>query len=174
MRKNIVCSVLVLVGLSIGSVAQEPMILSVSDVVVGASQIRTLHLYAAGKWSDAGENAGSLSTQVHCYKALGFCEVAFIGFDEGLRPNNPQMNVNLATLNILRWDGKELLADDSEPDSPICVVNTLRADFTKRRVTWTAAYNGKTEDPFCKHHKLPTTAILLGRGGIIRPEGTKK
>ena len=56
--------------------AQKPTIFDVSDVVIGAQRIQTRYLYTAGKWSDSGDHTGPLSTQIQCYKSLGFCDVA--------------------------------------------------------------------------------------------------
>ena len=56
--------------------AQKPVVYDVSNVVVGAQRIPTLALFASGKWSTAGESTGTLSAEIHCYKSLGFCDVA--------------------------------------------------------------------------------------------------
>jgi hypothetical protein len=56
--------------------AQKPLIFDVSTVVVGSQRLETLWAFAEGKWSDAGPNVGINSTDIHCYKRFGFCEVA--------------------------------------------------------------------------------------------------
>ena len=54
----------------------HPEIFDISDVTVGAQKLDTSFLYAVGKWSDATIRAGAMSTEIHCYKRFGFCEVA--------------------------------------------------------------------------------------------------
>ena len=81
-----------------------PIIFDVSDAVVGAREIEDKYLYAMGKWSDAGEHVGTNSTQIHCYKRLGFCEVAN-AFSMG-----GDAMANLDSYDILRWDTAEIIA----------------------------------------------------------------
>src|SRR5437868_4148625 len=52
--------------------------------------------------------------------------------------------VDLSSYDILRWDSRELIAVDS---SPICIVNTLRADFTKKKVTMSSTLTGEKGMP---------------------------
>jgi hypothetical protein len=139
--------------------AQKPIIFDVSDVVVGAQRIKTLYLYAEGKWSDAGEHIGAASTQIQCYKSLGFCDVAnaFETFGEA--------NVDLTSFDILRWDSKEIIAVDS---SPICIVNTLRVDLVTKRITLSSSDKGVTKDPFCKGSDKLSTAVLWGLEDITK------
>jgi hypothetical protein len=139
--------------------AQKPIIFDVSDVVVGAPRIKTLYLFAEGKWSDAGEHVGGTSTQIQCYKSLGFCDVANAHETFG------EANVDLTSFDILRWDSKEIIAVDS---SPICIVNTLRVDLVIKRITLSSSDKGATKDPFCKgSDKLPT-AVLWGMEDVTR------
>ena len=58
------------------AMAQEAQTFSVSNVIVGPQRLETLYAVAMGKWSDAGAYAAPFSTEVHCYKRFGFCEVA--------------------------------------------------------------------------------------------------
>lgn len=142
----------VIIALVIPSGAQKPVIFDVSTVVVGAQRIQTLYLYAVGKWSDAGDHVGALSTEIQCYKALGFCNVASAEW------NGAEAVVNLSPFDILRWDSKEIIGVDS---SPICIVNTLRADLVTKRVTLSSSDKGVTADPFCKGTDKLGTAVLL-------------
>jgi hypothetical protein len=154
-------SACVALALAIPIAAQKPSVFDVSEVVVGAQKTPTLNLYAVGKWSDAGEHVGALSTEIQCYKALGFCDVASAEW------NGADAIVDLTTFDILRWDSKEIIAADS---SPICVVNTLRADLVTKRVTLSSSDKGVTTDPFCKgSDKLPTI-VLLGANHLIKDE----
>jgi hypothetical protein len=74
-------------------------------------------------------------------------------------------NVDLTTFDILRWDGKEMIAVDS---SAICLVSTIRADFVTKRVTLSSSDKGVTKDPLCKgSDKLPT-AVLWGEEDIVK------
>jgi hypothetical protein len=129
--------VAVLGGLAVG---QTPTIFDVSDVVAGAQRIDTRYFYATGKWSDDGNEAGINSVEIHCYKRFGFCEVAHAYSSFG------KAWVSLDSFDILRWDNQELIAVDS---SPICVVNTLRADFTAKKVSISSTSKAETRDKFC-------------------------
>jgi len=131
------------------------LIFDVSTVVVGSQRLETLWVYAAGKWSDAGEHVGINSTEIHCYKRFGFCEVAGAWTSFGLA------SVNLISFDILRWDTSEMIAVDS---SPICLVNTLRFDFVANKVGISSASKGETRDKFCKD-QAPSTAFLTGATG---------
>ena len=140
--------------------AQKPMVFDVSNVVVGAQRIPTLALLASGKWSNAGDRAGSLSTEIHCYKSLGFCDVAHV-FTTGMSVGDA--NVALDSFDILRWDSQEMIAVDS---SEICIVSTIRVDLVTKRVTLSSSDKGVTKDPSCKgSDKLPT-AVLWGSEDI--------
>ncbi len=144
---------------AVSASAQKPFLYDVSKVVVGAQRIPTLQLLAAGKWSDASDSAGTLSTEIHCYKSLGFCEVAHV-FSIGTSDGNA--NVALDSFNILRWDSHELIAVD-EPD--ICgVVSTIRVDLATKRVTRSFSGTGKgvTKGPLCKGSEKLSTAVLWG------------
>jgi hypothetical protein len=152
-------SVLVASALAVPVAAQKPIIFDVSNVVVGAQKIQTLYLFAEGKWSDAGEHIGAISTQIHCYKSLGFCDVASVEW------NGAETFVDLTTFDILRWDSQEIIAVDS---SPICIVNTLRADFVTKRVTLSSSDKGITTDPFCKGTDKLSTAVLWGEKDIVK------
>ena len=125
---------------------------------MGAQRIPTLWLFAEGKWSDAGDHIGPASTQIQCYKSFGFCDVANAFETFGVA------GVNLTSFDILRWDSKEIIAVDS---SPICIVNTLRADLILKRVTLSSSDKGVKTD-FCKgSDKLPT-AVLWGIDDITK------
>jgi hypothetical protein len=150
---------LLTIGFALTATAQQPAIFLVANVGVGAQKIETLYLYATGKWSDAGEHIGPLSTQIQCYKALGFCDVASAIEVSG------EATVDLTTFDILRWDGREMIAVDS---SPICIANTLRVDLITKRITLSSSDKGVTKDPFCKgSDKLPT-AVLWGEEEIVK------
>jgi hypothetical protein len=146
-------------ALAIPVVAQKPIIFDISNVVVGAQRIQTLYLYSEGKWSDAGEHMGPASTQIQCYKSLGFCDVANAIVVSG------DANVDLTTFDILRWDSQEIIAVDS---TPICVVNTLRVDLAAKRVTLSSSDKGMTKDPLCKGSDKLSTAVLWGEKEIVK------
>lgn len=152
------CSAAVFFALVIPAAAQKPSIFDVSDVVIGAQKIETLYLYTAGKWSDAGEHIGPLSTQIQCYKSLGFCDVANASESGG------QADASLDSFDILRWDTKEMIAVDS---SAICVVNTLRVDLVAKKVTLSSSDKG-SKDPFCKGSDKIPTAFLWGEQDIVQ------
>jgi hypothetical protein len=132
---------------------QKPMVLDESTVVAGTQRTPTQYLYAMGKWSDATDAALSNSTQIHCYQAFGFCEVASADSVGG------GVYVRLDTFDILRWDRNELIAVDS---SPICVANTLRIDFRAKNVALSSTSKGETRDPMCKEAEKTPTAFLGG------------
>jgi hypothetical protein len=139
--------------------AQKPIIFDVSDVVVGAKKIPTRYLFAEGKWSDAGDHIGPVSTQIQCYKSLGFCDVANAFTTGG------DANVSLDTFDILRWDSNEIIAVDS---SPICMVNNLRVDLSAKRITLSSSDKGATKNPFCKDADKLTTAVLWGEEDFVK------
>jgi hypothetical protein len=147
-------------ALAIPVAAQKPAVFDVSNVVVGAQKIQTLYFYAAGKWSDAGDHAGPLSTDIRCYKTLGFCDVASALLLEGYGGITV---VALDTFDILRWDSNEIIAVDS---SPICIVNTLRVDLATKRVTVSSSDKGVNKDSFCKGSDKLSTAVLWGMEDI--------
>lgn len=149
----------VVLSLSVPAAAQKPIIFDVADVVIGAQKTQTLYLYAAGKWSDSGDHTGPLSTQIQCYKRLGFCDIADAVDTDGVA------DANLDSFDILRWDSKELIAVDS---SPICVANTLRVDLITQRVTLSASDKGVSKDPFCKGSDKISTAVLWGMDDIVK------
>ena len=95
------------------------------------------------------------STEIHCYKRLGFCEVANAILVGGLA------SVNLASFDILRWDTSEMIAVDS---SPICVLNTLRFDFAAKKVSISSASKGETRDKYCKNLSPSDTATAFLTG----------
>ena len=149
----------IVLALAIPVAAQTPIIFDVSNVVMGAQRTPTLWFFAEGKWSDAGEHIGAASTQIQCYKSLGFCDVAnaFETFGEA--------NVDLTAFDILRWDSKEIIAVDS---SPICVVNTLRVDLVTKRITLSSSDKGVAKDPLCKGSDKLSTAVLWGLEDITK------
>jgi hypothetical protein len=144
-------------ALAIPLAAQKPITFDVSNVLVGAKKIQTLYLFAEGKWSDAGEHLGALSTEVRCYKSLDFCNVGSAEW------NGSEAFVSLSDYDILRWDGNEIIAVDS---SPICIVNTLRVDLVTERITLSSSDKGVTKDPFCKGSDKLSTAVLWGMEDI--------
>jgi len=146
-------------ALAIPVAAQKPIIFDVSNVVVGTQKIPTIYLFAEGKWSDAGEHVGADSTQIFCYKSLGFCDVANAIW------NGSEAVVSLTAFDILRWDNQEIIAVDS---SPICIVNTLRADLNTKRITLSSSDKGVTADPFCKGSDKLSTAVLWGMEDIVK------
>jgi hypothetical protein len=116
--KGIVLALLTLVIVSIAGRVQgqeqTPFILDVSEVVVGAQKLETTYLYAAGQWSDSTDNTSANSTQIHCYKRFGFCEVASADSLGG--PGG--VYVTLDSFDIVRWDKQEMIAIDSSPHLP--------------------------------------------------------
>jgi hypothetical protein len=151
----------VLLSLGIPDAAQTPTIFDVSDVVVGTQRTPTRYFFAQGKWSDAGTHESASSTEIHCYKALEFCEVASAILFAG------EATVQLNSFDILRWDEAEMIAVDS---TPICMVNTLRADFRAKRVTLSSSDKGVTKDPFCKGTDKLGTAVLWGVDDVIKDQ----
>ena len=148
---------IVLVG-ALPCVAQHPLILDVSTVVAGSERLETQYAIAMGKWSAAGDNLGLNSTEIHCYKRFGFCEVADASNSFGLA------SVSLNGFDILRWDKSEMIAVDS---SPTCVVNTLRFDFAAKKVSLSSASKGETRDKVCRDltPSMTATVFLTGTNG---------
>ena len=153
-RRLILACVVSTIAISVA--AQKPMVFDVSNVVAGAQRIPTLYLLAAGKWSNAGDRVGALSTEIHCYKSLGFCEVAHV-FTTGM--SDGDANVALDSFDILRWDTHEMIAVDS---SEICIVSTIRVDLVTKRITLSFSDKGVTKDPSCKGSDKLSTAVLWG------------
>lgn len=145
--------------------AQQPLIFDVSTVVIGSQKLETLWAYAEGKWSDAGPDIGKDSTEIHCYKRFGFCEVASASSSIRLA------SVSLSTFDILRWDTSEMIAVDS---SPICLVNTLRFDFAAKKVSISSASKGEIRDMFCKALTPSMMATAFLTGAIGQTEQKKK
>ena len=100
------------------------------------------------------------SAEIHCYKRFGFCEVASADSIGG--PNGVYVSLN--SFDIVRWDKQEMIAVDS---SPICLVNTLRADFQKHKVTLSSKSKGETKDKMCEHTETPT-AFLGGSHDAVK------
>jgi hypothetical protein len=143
---------------------QTPVIFDVSEVVAGAQRTETLYANAVGKWSDADDHLAVGSTEIHCYQRFGFCEEGDATYLGG------QAGVTVTSLDILRWDNRELIAVDS---TPICVVNTLRFDFAAKKVSISMALKGETKDAFCKTIKA-STAFLGGVDDEIKKNTRKK
>ena len=123
---------------AVSASAQKPFVYDVSKVVVEAQKIPTLLLLAAGKWSDAGDSAGTLSTEIHCYKSLGFCEVA-----NTFTIGGGDANVALDSFDILRWDSNEMIAVSS---TDVCgVVSTIRVNLATKGVTRSFSGKGVTK-----------------------------
>ena len=156
---------LVLLG-ALPCAVQKPLIFDVSTVVVGSQRLETLWAFAEGKWSDAGPDLGINSTDIHCYKRFGFCEVASASSSSKLA------SVSLSSFDILRWDASEMIAVDS---SPICVVNTLRFDFAAKNVSLSSALKGETRDKFCTGltPSMTATTFLTGAFGEHEQGGKK-
>ena len=77
------------------------------------------------KCSDAGDKVAARSQYIQRYKSFGYCSVASANCGQG----KPVSNVE--GFDVLRWDDKEIIAVDS---GLICVVNTRRADLTRREL----------------------------------------
>jgi len=132
---------------------QHPEIFGEPTVVTtGPERIETLWTEASGKWSDSGKDLGTTSSHVECYKKFGFC------FQAEAYSLGGKAWVNTTTLDILRWDDRELIAVDS---TPTCQVNQIRFDFKTKQVSATESPKGETKDLFCKYVKA-TTAYLGG------------
>lgn len=154
--KSILLAICVILIASVAPVrAQQPQIFDVSDVVAGSQRLETRYALAAGKWSDAGNNVAILSTEIHCYKRFGVCEVAsaFLVFGEAM--------VGLDSYDILRWDNNEIIAVDS---SPICIVNTLRFDLVAKKVSLSSTSKGETRDKLCSGEASATAKTIFLTG----------
>ncbi len=145
MRRSLLVAVFLFFAVS--ARAQKPMLFDVSRVLVGAKRIPTLYFLADGRWSDAGDHVGLLSTEIKCYKAFGFCDVANAHWVIS------QAGVTLRTFEIIRWDNTEIIAVDN---SPACVTETLRADLNAKRVSLSSTDTCKVT------HKIPTAKLLGG------------
>jgi hypothetical protein len=145
--------------------AQQPLIFDVATVVVGPQRLATSWAFAAGKWSDAGADVGINSTEIHCYKSFGFCEVAEASASSG------SAWVKLTSYDVLRWDTSELIAVDS---SPVCLVNTLRFDFAAKKVSTSSTSKGVTRDKVCNAITASMTATAFLTGALGEPEQKKK
>lgn len=138
---------------------EHPEIFSEPSIVtIGAQHVETVFTWASGKWSDAGKDIGTTSTQIDCYQKFSFCT------DAEAYSLSGQAWVNFALFDILRWDNHELIAVDS---SPICQVNEIRFDFKTKQVSVTESPKGETKDPFYKGLK-GTTAYLGGIDDELR------
>lgn len=158
---------LMLLLAALAAMAQQPEILSVSDVVVGSERLQTRYAFAMGKWSDAGDGVAIDSTEIRCYKRFGFCEVASANSMFG------QAHVNFTSFDILRWDGREMIAVDS---LPICVVNNLRFDFAAKKVSLGSTSKGETKDKLCDKLTPDTaeTVFLIGVEDELKRKQKKK
>jgi len=165
MNPSKVLSMLTVLFLASTAYAQmHPEIFDVSDVVIGAQRLPTRFLYAAGAWSDATEMENALSVQIECYKRIDLCHIAravVVGQGPG------SVGVVLDGFDILRWDEREMIAIDS---SPICVVNTIRADLIAKTITISSAKKGTKlaeKDPFCKNVDQ-STAFLVNHEEVTK------
>lgn len=127
--------------------AQKPMLFNVSRGIVGARRIPTLYFHALGKWSDAGGHVGLLSTEIKCYKAFGFCDVANAHWILS------QASVTLRTFEIVRWDNTAIIAVDR---APLCERDTIRAELPKKKVTMSSI------DTCTATHKIPNSMLIGG------------
>jgi hypothetical protein len=91
-----------------------------------------------------------------------FCDVASADWD------GSNAIVSLSSFDILRWGSDEMIAVDS---SPVCVVNTLRADLIAKRVTFSSEDKG-VKNSVCGSNK-PTTAVLLSAQDFIKNQVTE-
>jgi hypothetical protein len=161
MKKTLVILVILSARLAVG---QTPEMFDVSDVTVGTQRLHTKWLFAMGRWSDAGKNVGAYSTEIHCYKRFGFCEVSSATVSDGVG----SLDLALGEFDILRWDAQELIAVDS---SGVCVVNTLRADFKTKKVSISSTSKGVTDDKTCRDADADPaalrTAFLTGSKDIL-------
>jgi hypothetical protein len=153
---------LFLLSLSKPDVAEKPFVFDISNVVMGTRRIPTLQLFAAGKWSDAGDNLGMDSTRIACYKAFGFCEIAQAFNFDG------RAVVNLDDFDILQWNDNELIATDGDK-----CASTLRVNFKAERVTISSSTDkGEVASLFCTRYKLGT-AVLWGPEDVVKDEMNK-
>ena len=152
MKNTVVRLLTLILLLGIPCMAQHPLTLDVSTVVVGSERLETLYAFAMGKWSDAGNHVGLNSTEIHCYLRFGFCNVADASSSFGLA------SVNFTSYDILRWDKNEMIAVDS---SPICLVNNLRFDFAAKKVSISSTLKGETRDKSCKDLTPSMTATAF-------------
>jgi len=120
--------------------AQHPLIFDVSTVVVGAQKLETLWFFAEGKWSDASSDVGLNSTDIHCYKRFGFCEVA-----EAMSLSKTAV-LRVEDFDILRWNDDEIIAVDT---SPVCITTTLRVDFSAKKVSLSSTSKHETALQTC-------------------------
>ena len=153
----LVAEVLVLTTLFWGSIptmAQHPDTLAVSDVVVGPQKLETRYALVIGKWSwNLGSNVSIDSTEIHCYKAFGFCEVATAYTEYKM------LWVNLDTFDIVRWDDDEMIA----VSSGYCIEETLRLDFVAKRVSLSEALiSEKKSHRSCRKVTVNPTGFLIG------------
>jgi hypothetical protein len=143
---------------------KHPEIFDVSDVVFGAHKLDTTYLYAAGAWSDASERENAMSVQLQCFKRIGYCAVAepvVVGEGPG------SVGAMLDGYDILRWDEREMIAVDS---SPICTVNTIRADLIAKTITISSAKKATksaNQDPLCKEVDQ-STAFLVNHDEVTK------
>jgi hypothetical protein len=158
------CAYALLLSGALPCMAQQPLIFDVSTVVIGSQRLETVWAYAEGKWSDAGPDVGINSTDIHCYKRFGFCEIASASSSSKLA------SVSLVSFDILRWNASEMIAVDS---SPICLVNTLRFDFATRRVSISSTSKGETQARLCKDltPSMSATAFLIGASREVEQKG---
>jgi len=138
--------------------AQEPNVFDISNVVIGPQRIPTTWLFAEGKWSDAGDHVGPASTQIFCYKAFGFCDVASAMWD------GTDAYVSHTNFDILRWNDDEIISVDS---SPLCDVYTLRTDVRKKIITLSTSDKGDAKDKACTSSETVPTAVLWGMKEIV-------
>lgn len=152
------------IALTIPAVCQKPEIFDIGNATVGPRKLQTLWFHAVGKWSDASVDVAVYSTEIECYKRFGFCNVASAIIQ------NRQAVINSTTFDILRWDSDEIIAVDS---SPICMVNTLRVDVPRKRVTLSSSDKGDSNNRFCKGTENLPTAVLLDTNAVLNQKQNK-
>ncbi len=150
-------SILLAIGFVAPSMAQHPSVFKVTNTAVGTRRIPTRFFLASGRWSNANEHVGPLSTEIHCYKALGFCKVASAEW------GGSDSFVRLGSFEISHWDGKEILAVDN---SYTCAMIFVRVDFARESVTISSTSKNARGDGICKNNldKIEPASLLGGNG----------
>ena len=83
------------------------------------------------------------------------------GDNIGTRPNRTELGIYM--LNACSTIEPKIIDKFAATNSsPICIVNTLRADLVTKRITLSSSDKGVTKDPFCKGSDKLSTAVLWG------------
>jgi hypothetical protein len=151
--KRFRCLLITVLALTSIATAQTPYQFTVTEMAVGSRHIKTLYLYASGKWSyDFVPIPGPATTYIHCYEQLGICEDADAYSLAG------KTSASLTTYDIVRWDAREMIAEDS---SAPCLVYMLRVDFAAKKVSLSSELKG-TQDKPCENSHASAPAFLVG------------